>query len=103
MLQTRAIHGPGATTTVSHSSRPALVAIAVTPPSPSSKPTTSTPSRISAPAPRARSARWRTVCIASAQPPRRSCSTASTGASQSAHVHDRYSWQRSAPTTSSDA
>ena len=78
-----AIHGPGATTTVSHSNRPALVAIASTPLSPSSKPTTSTPSRISAPAPRAWSARWRTVCIASAQPPRRSCRIASTGASQS--------------------
>ena len=47
MLQTRAIHGPGATTTVSHSSRPSLVAIAATPSSPRSKPTTSTPSRIS--------------------------------------------------------
>ena len=44
-----------------------------TPPSRSSNPVTSIPSRTSAPAARARAARWRTVCIASAQPPACSC------------------------------
>ena len=91
-------HGPGQATTVSHSTVPPPVMT-----EPGSKPMTSTPSRISAPAPRARSARWRTVCMASAQPPRRSWSTASTGASQSGQLHVRYSRQASAPVTSSDS
>ena len=42
-----------------------------------------------APAAPARSASWRIVCIASAQPPRGSCKTASTGAFQSGHVQVR--------------
>src|SRR3954466_6998373 len=88
MLHRPAIHGPGAMTTVSHVSRPSLVASASTPPSPRSKPTTSTPSRISTPAPRARSARRRTVCIASAQPPRRSCRIPASPPSP-ARVQDR--------------
>ena len=85
MSQIPATHGPTATTTWPAAIGPALVCTPVTAPEPSiSKPVTSTPSSIVAPAARALAARPCIESLLNAKPPWRSCRhTLSPGARQS--------------------